>query len=89
MEGMVDSGAGGYFVDQNFARNTRLPLQKLTKPLTAYNVDGTQNKKGTITHKTDLIIDIHGRKRRKTFYVTGLGRQKLILGYPWLKEENP
>ena len=43
---LIDSGAGGTFIDQNFAKNFN--IQKLEKPTTAKNIDGTINKKGTI-----------------------------------------
>ena len=42
---MTDCGAG-VFIDQNFAKN--FEQRKLDRPLTAKNVDGTVNKKGTI-----------------------------------------
>ena len=88
-EGLVDSGAGGVFIDQNFARRKKLPLKKLDKPLPVFNVDGTPNKKGTITQSTTLDLNISGRTKPVEFYITGLGRQNLILGFPWLEEENP
>ena len=37
--------------------------------------------------EADLRI---GERITKTwFYVTGLGKQKVILGFPWLRDENP
>jgi hypothetical protein len=52
-------------------------------------VDGTLNKRGTIRHYVDLNIEIHGRKRKERLLVTGLGKQKIILGFTWLQEANP
>ena len=43
---LIDSGAGGKFIDQNFAQ--KFEIHKLDQPLKVYNVDGTENKKGTI-----------------------------------------
>ena len=37
----------------------------------------------------DLNIEIHGRTCKERFLVTGLGRQKIILGFPWLTKTNP
>jgi hypothetical protein len=88
-EGMIDSGAGGKFIDQNFARNKKLPLQLLPTPLKVYNVDGTLNKQGTIRYSTTMNVTIHGHTRPITFYITGLGKQKVIMGFPWLEEANP
>ena len=54
-----------------------------------YNVDGTPNKKGTITEFVDLQTRIGDRKTSTRLMVTGLGKQNVILGFPWLQEENP
>ena len=43
--GLIDSGAGGKFIDQNFAKEEGLETKDLEKPLMVYNVDGTLNKK--------------------------------------------
>jgi hypothetical protein len=45
---LVDSGAGGTFMDQNYARKHRFNLTKLEYPITARNMDGTENKQGAI-----------------------------------------
>ena len=42
--GLIDSGAEGEFIDQNYARKSGFKIQKLDKPLQALNVDGTKNK---------------------------------------------
>lgn len=84
---LIDSGAGGQFIDQNYAR--QFPIQKLDEPLAAYNVDGTENKRGKITSFVDLTMTINGRTKDIQLLVTGLGKQKIILGFPWLQQENP
>jgi len=86
---LVDSGAGGTFINQNFARAKGFHLQKLEHPITVYNVDGTLNKQGTIVHFVEANIKIGGRTREIRFLVLGLGCQKIILGFPWLEKENP
>jgi hypothetical protein len=45
---LVNSGAGGTFMDQNYARKHGFNLTKLEYPITSRNVDGTENKQGTI-----------------------------------------
>jgi hypothetical protein len=45
---LVNSGAGGIFMDQNYARKHGFNLTKLEYPITAQNVDGTENKQETI-----------------------------------------
>ena len=62
--GLIDSGAGGKFIDQNFARKLGLKIQNLEEPITARNVDGTKNKQGKITTFVELYIAINGRKEK-------------------------
>jgi hypothetical protein len=57
---LIDSGAGGMFIDQNYAKNFK--IQKLDKPLMALNVDGTPNKKGKITLFVDLNIEVNNQQ---------------------------
>ena len=84
---LIDDGAGGKFIDQNFAKN--FTIQKLNEPMKVFNVDGTKNTRGTIKHYVDLEITIGKRKLNERLLVTGLGKQKIILGFPWLREQKP
>ena len=59
--GLIDSGASGEFIDQKYARNSGFKIQKLEEPLKAMNVDGTENKQGTITSFVDLTLKINER----------------------------
>ena len=52
-------------------------------------MDGTPNKQGTITKYTWLNLTINGHTRPHNLFVTGLGKQKIILRYPWFKQNNP
>jgi hypothetical protein len=81
---LVDSGAGGTFMDQNYTWKHGFNLTKLEYPITARNVDGTKNKQGTILYYTDLKLQVNGKTNTKRFLITGLGNQKIILGLPWL-----
>ena len=42
--GLIDSGAGGKFINQNYVKKIGLETKKLNKPIIARNVDGTENK---------------------------------------------
>ena len=48
-----------------------------------YNVDGTPNRKGDIVVYTDLEVCIGEKKTNMRFFITNLGTQRMILGYPW------
>jgi Retroviral aspartyl protease len=87
IETLIDSGAGGLFIDQNYAKN--FDINYLDEPVKAYNVDGTENKRGTIKAYINLEFSLGEQKFKEQFYVTGLGKQKIILGFPWLHKYNP
>ena len=73
--GLLDSGVGGEFIDQNYAKKAGFEIKKLDKPLRALNVDGTKNKRGTITSFVELKADeppLIGNRARKA------------KNYPWL-----
>ena len=61
---LLDSGASGKFIDQNFVKNMKIEQQDLEKPIKVYNVDGTLNKQGTIRKYVNLNLEIHGQKRK-------------------------
>ena len=61
----------------------------LDKPIAAQNIDGSLNKAGTVTHYINVTLEISKWKRNEWLYVTKLGKQKIILGLPWLQRENP
>jgi hypothetical protein len=67
----------------------KLGWRPLKIPLEVRNVDGTGNKAGNLTHYVKLKARIDNREEELTFYVTSLGRDRIILGYPWLKAFNP
>ena len=73
---LIDSGAGGKFIDQAYVWKLGIKTQKLGQPLIARNVDGTLNKKGKITSFVILNLVINGRTKQTRLLVTGLGRQK-------------
>ena len=86
---LLDSRAGGVFMDQNFAWIHGIRTTKLDKLITAQNVDGTLSKKGTIRYFANLKIKMDGKTLEERFYIKGLGNQKIILGFPRLKNHNP
>ena len=86
---LLDTGAGGKFIDQNFVLANRIQTSKLEKPITVYNVDGTKNKQGTITQYAEVNLQIGDKTMTTRLMVTGLGKQKVILGFPWFEEMNP
>lgn len=86
---LIDSGAGGIFIDEAFARKHRIQLTRLLLPLPVFNVDGTPNHRGHITHFVWLDIEVAGAVVPTRFLATSLGRETMILGLPWLRRINP
>ena len=54
-----------------------------------YNVDGTHNCHGTITDVCKLLVSKGDKTDQQRFYVTALGKDRLILGYPWFRAFSP
>ena len=86
---MVDSGATALFLDKKYADRQRMLQIPLDAPILLYNIDGTRNEAGSITHKVRLELCIGQDKEKFDFFVTSLGPEKVILGLPWLRHRNP
>ena len=88
-EAMVDTGATGDFLDQDFVNQAKLPTRKLSQPIPVYNVDGTLNEAGSIREVVDMIMTYDGHSERILLAITRLGKQSMILGMTWLNKHNP
>ena len=86
---LIDSGAAGVFIDKDFVKKLDLLTESLPVNIEVYNVDGTVNRNGSITKKVVADLELKGKRLKEEFLVTALGRQRIILGYPWLKQANP
>ena len=86
---LVDCGATGEFINQHYAKSNCFNLVKLSQPIPMYNIDGTPNEAGSMTEVVNLILYYKNHLEGTTFAVSGLGKQKLILGYSWLWKHNP
>jgi hypothetical protein len=53
---LIDSGTTGNFLDLRLLSLANFPLQQLPKPIQAYNMDGSTNRKGTILWKTKIPV---------------------------------
>ena len=54
-----------------------------------YNIDGTQNSAGSITHTVELIVEFQGHCEKIMAEVMDLGKNSFILEFSWLKHHNP
>ena len=60
-------------------------MKKLRYPHPVFNVDSTLNQHGTITHTCDLLVTQGNKRKCQRFFVTNLGCDRLLFGYPWIK----
>ena len=86
---LLDSGATENFINHRYATHMRLPVKKLPTPRKVFNVDGTPNKKGDIQFYTDLEVRTGQKNTNMRFFLTDLGPQRMILGYPWFAAVQP
>jgi hypothetical protein len=86
---LIDSGATENFINPRTVERLQLPMKQLPHPRIIYNIDGTLNKAGSITHKCQLRVQFKDILRTIDFFITDLGQDRAVLGFPFLKEFNP
>ena len=86
---LLDSGAQGNFISPKFTEKCEFQTQKIAHPIKVSNADGTPNESGSIYESVQLNALIDGKQCQIEAYVTGIGSKDLILGYPWLQQNNP
>ena len=86
---LIDSGATENFVNIRMAERWGLLRKTLPNPRSIINVDGTDNKASAVTEACILDVLHEGSQQLQRFYVTDLGFDRVLLGYPWLHEFNP
>ena len=86
---LVDSGATDNFIHPRTIRQLCLGTSLLDKPKKLFNVDDTQNKAGSVTRYVDLSATTNQKEQQMRFLVSDIGRESVILGYPWLAAFEP
>jgi len=67
----------------------KLTTHTLKEPRYVYNVDGSNNKAGQITHSCQLELTYGGKNMKQQSFISDLGQDQALLGYPFLREFNP
>jgi hypothetical protein len=86
---LLDNGASENLIDEETWKTLRIGAFVLPKPITIYNVYGTENKQGKITKYCWLKVQWGNQEHWMRFYLTGIGKDCFILGYPFLLTFNP
>ena len=85
---LLDTGATENFFDDNAATYLHLGRRELENKWPIYNIDRMLNQHGIITQYCNLLISKGNVKWQQRFYITNLGRDCFLLGYPWFKAFN-
>ena len=86
---LVDSGATENFMNLNYAKYLHLPIKALKEPRKLFNVDRTLNKSGELCYYADLTTRTGKTNQTLRYFLTDLGENKVILGYPWFATTQP
>ncbi|ESK82601.1 reverse transcriptase-rnase h-integrase [Moniliophthora roreri MCA 2997] len=86
---LLDSGAGGLFMSPEKAMKLKLKKKQLPHQIKVFNVDGMANKTAWITQSVTANYTIGTKQMTDTFLISGLGKEEVILGLPWLQKYNP
>src|SRR5260370_1871659 len=86
---LVDSRATDNFMHPHFTERMGIGTKELPNPRKIWNIDGTMNKGGYLTHYVDLDVQTKDIHKEMRFLLTDLGGEDLILGYPWLATFEP
>jgi hypothetical protein len=85
----LDSGATENFIELKYAEWLQLPIKRLSQPRQLFNVDGTENRMGKLQFYTNLKVQTGTQHTVMRFFLTELGTNKMILGYPWFAAVQP
>jgi hypothetical protein len=86
---LINSSTTENFMDHSMIRHLGIGTRKLPVPRRIFNVDGTENITGRLTEFCTLRVCKGDQNHLQTSYVTTLGTDRTILGYPWLRTFNP
>ena len=86
---LLDLGAMENFMSLQYVKYLQLPIKVLSEPRRLFNVDGTQNKAGDLKYYTDLHTRTGTSQRTLWYFLSDLGENRVILGYPWFAATQP
>jgi hypothetical protein len=86
---LLDSGATENFINISYTQKLNLPIRRLMQERRLFNVDGTPNKAGTLKYYTDIVTRTGTKCIYLRYFLTDLGDNQVILGYPWFASVQP
>ena len=88
VEAFLDCGANECFVSQRFIDEYRLGVRYMKTPHKIENADRSPNAGGNLRYYIDLTVTTRDQSHPLRFYITDIGPNNLVLGYPWFKATN-
>ena len=88
-EVLLDSGATGLVMSEEFTRRHKFKRTKLERPVYVRNIDGILNYAGPIVDTVEVEIFFKGHKEWTSIDVIGGQKWSVILDMPWLRCYNP
>jgi len=86
---LLDSRATGLFMSKKLVEKQGFRLEKLAKPIKVRNVDGSNNRGGSITYEVKVNMYYKGHVEQVRMDMCELKKTEVILGMPWLMAHNP
>ncbi|KAL0190875.1 hypothetical protein M9458_013573, partial [Cirrhinus mrigala] len=87
---LVDSGAAGNFIDQDYAAQLGIETEVLSQPLTITAIDGRPLNFSPVIRRTkEILLTIDNHTEKIQLYVTKITSPSVILGHPWLITHDP
>ena len=81
---LLDSRATENFLDLNVWKSMKIGRFKMEPLIPIRNVDRTKNKLENIEYFCWLLVNLGSERAKMKFYLTSLGNDRIILGYPFL-----
>jgi len=86
---LLDRGVMENFIDIGTWKQMGVWRRPLVEPIKVYNVDGMENKQEKMTHYCRLRVIYDREEDLQNFYLIDLGKDRRILGYPFMSHFNP
>jgi len=80
---LLDIGAMENFMSLDYAKYLHLLIKTLKELRKLFNIDRTPNHVGDLKYFTDLTTRTGTRSTMLRYFLSDLGDNKVILGYPW------